>query len=169
MNQRDMFFKWLFYSLAAILGILIQGLVLNRLNLWHGIHPFLPPLLAIAPAILEGREESTFFAVALGLVTDLLIPTNFPAFYTITFAVLALLTRQIADRVIVPGYICAFVCGGLGLILTNLLRLVLVSAHGGANVIDVAWLSLRELLLTLPFIPAYFWLCRKIYRRMRDL
>ena len=169
MNQRDMFFKWLFYSLATLLGLLIQALVLNRLDLWQGVHPFLPPILAICPAILEGREESTFFAVGLGLVLDLLIPTNFPAFYTISFVLLALLTKQIANRIIVPGFVCAFVCGALALVLTNLLRFVLVSAHGGADLTAVALLSLRELVLTLPLIPLYFWLCRKIYLRMRDL
>lgn len=168
MNQRDMFFKWLFYSLSALLGLLIQGFLLNRLGFWHGIHPFLPPLLAITPAVLENREESAFFAVTVGLLMDLLIPTSFPALYTVSFVLLALLTRHIANRIIVPGFFCALVCSALALLLTNLLHLLLAT---GTTPDFTAVLTMigREMLLTLPFSPVYFWLCRKIYLRMRNV
>ena len=159
MNQRDMFFKWLFYSLSALLGLLIQGLILNRLDLWAGIHPFLPPLLAITPAVLEGRQESCFFAVALGLLMDLLTPTVFPAFYTISFVLLALVTCQIAARIIVPGYLCALICSAVALLGTNLLHLLLLAVRGRSPMTAALAMAGRELVLTLPYSPLYFWLC----------
>ena len=45
LNQRDMFFKWLYYAGATLLLVLVQSLVLNRICVW-GVHPFLPPLIA---------------------------------------------------------------------------------------------------------------------------
>ena len=34
MNQRDMFFKWLYYAGAVLLLVLVQSLVLNRISVW---------------------------------------------------------------------------------------------------------------------------------------
>ena len=45
MNQRDMFFKWLYYAGAVLLLVLVQSLVLNRISVW-AVHPFLPPVIA---------------------------------------------------------------------------------------------------------------------------
>ena len=52
LNQRDMFFKWLYYAGATLLLVLVQSLVLNRICVW-GVHPFLPPLIAAITAMLE--------------------------------------------------------------------------------------------------------------------
>ena len=51
LNQRDMFFKWLYYAGATLLLVLVQSLVLNRICVW-GVHPFLPPLIAAITAML---------------------------------------------------------------------------------------------------------------------
>ena len=37
LNQRDMFFKWLYYAGATLLLVLVQSLVLNRICAW-GVH-----------------------------------------------------------------------------------------------------------------------------------
>ena len=56
MKQGSLFYRWLFYGLAAVLGLVLQGLVLNRLRVW-GIHPFLPPVLtAVAYVIIRGSR-----------------------------------------------------------------------------------------------------------------
>ncbi len=169
MNQRDMFFKWLFYSAAALLFLLLQGLVLDRLPLWQGIHPYLPPLIAIIPAVLESRQESTFFAIGVGMVMDLLTPTPFSAFYTLVFAAAALLTQQIAKRVIVPGYICALLCGALAQFLTHCGRFLLMGVYSRHVILAMLAMAGRELVLTLPWTFPCFWLGLKIYRRMRDV
>ena len=70
LNQRDMFFKWLYYAGATLLLVLVQSLVLNRICVW-GVHPFLPPLIAAITAMLEGpgegaREVPDHAAGALG-------------------------------------------------------------------------------------------------------
>ena len=47
MTQRDIFYKWLFYALAGVLWAVIQQLVLNRLDFWGGVHPFVLPLVPV--------------------------------------------------------------------------------------------------------------------------
>ena len=80
MNQRDMFFKWLYYAGAVLLLVLVQSLVLNRISVW-AVHPFLPPVIAGIMAMLEGPAERLLsqgflcavLCAALALViTDLL-------------------------------------------------------------------------------------------------
>ena len=53
MTQRDIFYKWLFYALVGVLWAVIQQLVLNRLDFWGGVHPFVLPLVPVMVAILE--------------------------------------------------------------------------------------------------------------------
>ena len=62
MNQRDMFFKWLYYAGAVLLLVLVQSLVLNRISVW-AVHPFLPPVIAGIMAMLEGPAEGASLSV----------------------------------------------------------------------------------------------------------
>ncbi len=169
MNQRDLFFKWLFYSATALLFLLIQGLILNRLSLWGYTHPFLPPLLAIMPSTLENRDESVLFAVVFGFFSDLLMPGPVPGFYTVVFLAAAVLCGLIAGRLLMPGFLCAVVCSAIGLLTCSLMYILTALSHPSIALPDALRLMGRELLLTLPFSPAIFWLDRKIYLRMRDL
>lgn len=169
MNQRDLFYKWLFYSAAALLFLLIQGLILNRLSLWGGVHPFLVPLLALMPSTLENRDESVLFAVIFGFFTDLLMPGPAPGFYTLVFLAIAILSGIIAGRLLMPGFLCACVCSAVGLVVCGLIYLLTALSHPAISLLDALGLIGREVVLTLPFSPAIFWLDRKIYLRMRDL
>ena len=67
MNQRDMFFKWLYYAGSVLLLVLAQSLVLNRISVW-AVHPFLPPVIAGIMAMLEGPAEGAVFGGVFGLL-----------------------------------------------------------------------------------------------------
>ena len=84
MNQRDMFFKWLYYAGAVLLLVLVQSLVLNRISVW-AVHPFLPPVIAGIMAMLEGPAEGAVFGGIFGLLCDLTMPGVIPCFYTLAF------------------------------------------------------------------------------------
>ncbi len=169
MNQRDLFYKWLFYSGAALLFLVLQSWVLNRLSLWDGVHPFLPPMLALMPSLLENRDESALFAVIFGFFSDLFMPSPVPGFYTLVFLAIAVLSGLIAGRLLMPGFLCAAVCGAMGLVLCGLVHLLTALSHPSISLPDALGVIGRELALSLPFSPAIFWLDRKIYLRMRDL
>ena len=89
MNQRDMFFKWLYYAGAVLLLVLVQSLVLNRISVW-AVHPFLPPVIAGIMAMLEGPAEGAVFGGIFGLLCDLTMPGVIPCFYTLAFLAAAL-------------------------------------------------------------------------------
>ena len=168
MTQRDYFYKWLFYALVGLLWVAVQQLVLNRLDFWGGVHPFALPLIPVMAAILERRMESAFFAVGVGLFCDLLLPGVIPCFYTLAFLAAALLCGLIAGRVIVPGFLCAFVCSTLTLVLTDLLLLLFLFPTTQFTATDAFSLMGRELLLSLPFAPLVFLTYRKIWRLIHN-
>lgn len=166
MTRRDFFLKWLFYGCATLLMIALQHLLLNRWQV-QGVHPFVLPILAIMPATLESRQESIFYAIALGLICDLTAADPVPGFYTAIFLFSALVTSQIAGKLIMPGFLCAFLCGLLALIFTNLLH-ILFAFSRGASAATAFSLMGWELLLSAPLSVLIFPLYRKIYRRIRN-
>ncbi len=168
MTQRDIFYKWLFYALLGLAWLSVQQMVLNSLDFWGGVHPFVLPLIAVMVAILEKRHESAFFAFIAGLICDLLIPGAIPCFYALTFLLSALLSGLIAGRVIMPSYLCAFVCAIPSIALSNLLQGLFLLSSFGVSAADILWLSGRELLLTLPFTPLLFLTFRKIRRLIHN-
>ncbi|MBE6919113.1 MAG: hypothetical protein E7469_05480 [Ruminococcaceae bacterium] len=168
MTQRDLFYKWLFYSLVGLFWVFLQQMVLNRLDIWNGVHPFVLPLLPTIAATLERRQESAFFAIGAGLFCDLLMPGVFPCFYTLAFLSSALLAGLIAGRVIMPGFLCAFVCSVLALVLTDLLLMLFLNISTDFSAAVALSLMGQELLLTLPFSPLVFLTLRKVWRLIRN-
>lgn len=162
MSQKDIFYKWLFYALLALLYVTLQQLVLNSLDIWGGVHPFVLPLLPVMVSILENRQESTFFSIAAGLFCDFLMPGIFPCFYTLAFAGAALLASLIAGRVIMPGFLCAVVCCVTAIVLTDLLLILPLASSSTFSFAAALSLTGRELLLSLPFAPLLFFSFRKI-------
>ena len=168
MSQRDLFYKWLFYSLLGLLWLSLQQLLLNRLSLWGGIHPFILPMVPAMIAILERRQESAFYATCAGLLCDLLFPGSFPGLYTLTFLVIILLTGVIARRLILPGFLCAFVCSVFALLLSSGFHLLFLSASANFTFSSALSLTARELLLSLPLFPLLFLSFRKIRRLIHN-
>ena len=123
MNQRDMFFKWLYYAGAVLLLVLVQSLVLNRISVW-AVHPFLPPVIAGIMAMLEGPAEGAVFGGIFGLLCDLTMPGVIPCFYTLAFLAAALPAAMIAKRLLSQGFLCAVLCAALPLVITDLLHTV---------------------------------------------
>jgi len=168
MSQRDLFYKWLFYSLLGLFWLSVQQLLLNRLTIWNGIHPFILPMVPAMAAIFERRQESCFFAIGAGLLCDLLLPGSPPCLYTVIFLFTALLSGLIAGRVIVHGFLCAFVCSVAAIVLSNLFHCIFFSPSTEFTAATALSLAGRELLLSLPLFPLLFLSFRKIYHRIRN-
>ena len=168
MTQRELFYKWLFYSLVGLFWVAVQQLLLNQLDFWGGVHPFVLPMLPTMASILEKRQESAFFAIGAGLFCDLLMPGVIPCFYTLVFLCSVLLSGLIAGRVIMPGFLCAFVCSVLNLVLTDVLLILFLTYSTDFSAAQALSLMGRELLLSLPFSPLIFLTFRKIWRWIRN-
>ncbi len=164
MKQGSLFYRWLFYGLAAVLGLVLQGLVLNRLRVW-GIHPFLPPVLTAVAAAQEDRQEGLCAAAVFGLVCDLTLSPIIPCFYILTFALTAFLAGLIAKQLIVPGFFCAMAASVAALLLNGAFHTLILTSRGAGNLAAAAAITGGELLLTLPLIPLVYLLLRPIHRR----
>ena len=77
--------KWVLYALAGLACTVVQAAVLQRFTLW-GVIPFLYPLIAALPATFEGPAAGTVYALAAGVLCDLLLPSPIPCFYTLISA-----------------------------------------------------------------------------------
>ena len=167
MTRRDLTIKWAFFGTAALAFIILQQMLLNHLEL-RGVHPYLLPMLPAMAVILEGQKESAFFAVALGLLCDLLSPAVIPCFYTVAFLLCSLLSGLLAGRVIMPGILCAFVCGALSLVVTDFLQILFLTFYSTFSFSDALLLSGLELLLSIPAAPVIFLVFRRISRMLHN-
>lgn len=165
LNQRDMFFKWLYYAGATLLLVLVQSLVLNRICVW-GVHPFLPPLIAAITAMLEGPGEGAAFAGVFGLLCDLTMPGIIPCFYTLAFLAAALLAAVIAKRFLSQGFLCAVLCAGLSLLVTDLLLTLLLTFRQGVELTAALSLTGREAAVTVVLSPLVYLLLRSVHNRI---
>ena len=167
MTRRDLTIKWVLFSLASLGFIALQQLLLNRWEIW-GVHPYLLPMLPVMSVILEGQKESAFFAVGLGLFCDLLSPAIIPCFYTIAFLACSLLAGVVAGRMIMPGFLCAFVCGALSMVVTDLLHMLFLTFYSSFPLSAAFALMGKELLLSILAAPVIFLLFRKISRALHN-
>lgn len=165
MTRRDLFFKWLYYSVATLLLILLQSTLLPAIRLW-GVHPFLPPMLVAIAAMLEGPLEGCSFAAVFGLLCDITMPGVIPCFYTLVLPGCALPAAMIARRRMRPGYLCALLSSLLAMLLTDLLQMLLMSFQGGVNIPAALSLSGRECLVTVLLSPLVYLLLRSVSRRV---
>ena len=159
MNQRDMFFKWLYYAGA----VLVQSLVLNRISVW-AVHPFLPPVIAGIMAMLEGPAEGAVFGGIFGLLCDLTMPGVIPCFYTLAFLAAALPAAMIAKRLLSQGFLCAVLCAAL--VITDLLHTVLLTFRQGVELSAALSLTGRELAVTVVLSPLVYLLLRSVHNRI---
>ena len=157
-------FKWTVYALASLLLFALQSLLLSHIRVM-GVTPFLYPILPAAAAMYEGSRRGPLFALALGVVCDLLLPGPFQGFFAISFTLVALFSAMMAENFIEPGFLCALIVSAGGLLLTGGLRMLVQILTGGEYLGLMGRIALQETLLTLPAAVVVFPLYRVIHRR----
>ena len=164
MNQRNIWYRWLFYGLGAVLFLLLQSVVLWRIRVW-GIHPFIPPVLVAVAASWESRQEGICAAAVFGLLCDLTMSPPIPCFYLLTFTASAFFAGLVAKRWILPGFFCAVAVSLGAMIINGAFQALLLSFRGINDPGAAASITGREMLLTAPLIPLVYLLFRRIHRR----
>jgi len=162
--RNETIFKWILYAAAAFLCLLIQTALLQRITVW-GVIPFLYPLVAAIPASYEGAAPGMVFALAVGVVSDLILPDTFPCLYTLIFPFTALLAASIAKVLLPSGFLCSLFSAAEAFFLTDLFRCFLLWLGGKPAWQAGAWLLVREFLVTAPLIFPLTLLFRAVYRR----
>ena len=157
--------KWVLYALAGLACTVVQAAVLQRFTLW-GVIPFLYPLIAALPATFEGPAAGTVYALAAGILCDLLLPSPIPCFYTLIFPLVGLSAGLLSQSLIPAGYLCSAAASLPAYLLTGVFHCIVLWATGHAAWTAGLSVTLRELCVSLPWSLPMAWLFRKVYRRV---
>ena len=157
--------KWVLYALAGLACTVVQAAVLQRFTLW-GVIPFLYPLIAALPATFEGPAAGTVYALAAGVLCDLLLPSPIPCFYTLIFPLVGLSAGLLSQSLIPAGYLCSAAASLPAYLLTGVFHCIVLWATGHAAWTAGLSVTLRELCVSLPWSLPIAWLFRKVYRRV---
>ena len=157
--------KWVLYALAGLACTVVQAAVLQRFTLW-GVIPFLYPLIAALPATFEGPAAGTVYALAAGVLCDLLLPSPIPCFYTLILPLVGLFAGLLSQSLIPAGYLCSAVASLPAYLLTGVFHCIVLWATGHAAWTAGLSVTLRELCVSLPWSLPMAWLFRKVYRRV---
>ena len=152
MTRQKLIFYWALYGFIALLFLLLQSVLLNRLSLVHGVHPVLLPLLVGLTAIYTPRGGSAVFAFFFGFLCDMLFVGAIPCFYLLTFTLCAIAAGLLSHRFITPGFFCSLLMGGLSLLLTGLLQMFFLTFRTDVPFLAGITTLFTELLLSLPFL-----------------
>ena len=157
-------FKWVVYTAAILLLLLLNTFLLSHLRLW-GVTPLVVPMVVGVVSSFEGSRASPFFALAFGLFWDLATPAGVPGFYTLTCTLSALLSALLAENLFSPGLLCSFVTTTVCYLLTALGRLVSLLTEGSGALAAAVSVAFREYLISLPWLLVVFFVYRWVHRR----
>ena len=157
--------KWVLYALAGLACTVVQAAVLQRFTLW-GVIPFLYPLIAALPATFEGPAAGTVYALAAGVLCDLLLPSPIPCFYTLIFPLVGLSAGLLSQSLIPAGYLCSAAASLPAYLLTGVFHCIVLWATGHAAWTAGMSVTLRELCASLLWSLPMTWLFRKVFLRV---
>lgn len=150
MTRRAIIQKWILYSLCALGLVLLEGLVLVRIEVW-GVHPLLLPAIAVIPVTMEQDEAALLFAVFFGLACDLLTPVSgLPCFYAIAFFLGGAAAWLLSGRVVAAGLACSLAASAAALLICDLLHWAVLAYAMPTDFSAASLLAAREAALSLP-------------------
>lgn len=163
--RNETIFKWSLYAAATLLCFLVQFVLLQRLTLL-GVIPFIYPVAVAVASTYEPPVSATIFALAAGVVCDLLLPEAIPCFYTLIFPLVGLCASLISQSWLPAGFLCSLVTGALSFVFTGAFHCFLLWTRGKTAWAAGAALAGREMLvsvvlLTIPVTLLY----RAVHRR----
>ena len=162
--RNETIFKWALYAGAALLCILVQGALLQRMTIL-GVLPFVYPLLAAIPATYEDPVPGTIFALAAGVFCDLLLPGPIPCFYTLTFPLVGLACSLLSKSLLPAGFLCSAVAGAIAFLVVDLSRCLLLWLTARPAWSPALLLMVREFCVTLPLVIPVTLLFRRVFLR----
>lgn len=165
MPKSYIIWKWTVYSLATLALFALQYLVLNQIEVW-GLRPFLYPMLPAVVSSFEGLRRGSTFSLCLGVVCDVLLVGPFEGFFTLTFAVIGLLSGLIGESALPSGWLCGLLVSAMSLLLTGGGRILVQFLSGGGYLALMGQITLQETLLTLPALIAVLPLYRHVFRKL---
>lgn len=162
--RNETLFKWLLYAAATAMVCLVQGLVLRHISFW-GVFPFLFPVLTTVLGVYEGPIPGVVYGAIVGILCDLTLVAPLPCFYTLVLPFTGLLAALISKGVLSEGFLCSLICSALAFVLTDGFHCLLLLLDGHQIWPQALWLTGREALCSLLFLPLVFFPFRAVFRR----
>ena len=162
--RNETIFKWALYAGAALLCLLVQGGLCQRIVLW-GVIPFVYPMLAAIPATFESPVAGTIFALCMGVVCDLLLPAPLPCFYTLILPLAGLCGSLLSQSLLPAGFLCSLAASAAAFLLVDGFHGLLLWMTGRPAWSAVLWLMLREFLISAPLVIPVTLLLRAVFRK----
>lgn len=111
--------QWLLYGLVCLVGLLLQDVLLYRVNIWGGCTD-LVPCLVLMVAVMQGAESGSVFALMLSVLYY--FSGSSAGFYVIPLltavAVFVSIFRQAFLR---QGFFTLLLCSAMGMVLYELI------------------------------------------------
>lgn len=162
--RNETIFKWTLYAAATALCFLLQSFVLQRITVL-GVIPFIYPVVVAVLATLEGPFAGTVFAIAVGVVCDVLLPGIFPCLYTLIFPLSGLCAALISQSWLPAGYLCSLATSAIGFLMTGLAQCFLLLAREKAAWATGLSVCFRELAVSAALVVPVTILFRWVFRR----
>ena len=161
--RSELILRWSVYGGAGLLVCLVQGLILQRLDLW-GVMPFLYPALAAMVAVWEGAvPRGAVYALCLGIACDLALPGGIPCFYTIALPLAAILAGLLTREWLSSHLLSALAASALSYLVTGLLHAGVLAVTGHGAFVTAMAVAGKEFLIPLPALPLLYLLLRFLH------
>jgi hypothetical protein len=145
--------RWLLYGLICLVGLLLQDVLLYRVNILGGCTDVVP-CIVIMVAVMQGAESGSVFALLLSLMYY--FSGSSAGFYVIPLltavAVFAAMFRQAFLR---QGFFTLLLCSAMGMCLYELI-LFGVNLFMKLTVMDRAGAALMTAVLSLLAVPVLY-------------
>lgn len=111
--------RWLLYGLVCLVGLLLQDVLLYRVNIWGGCTDLVPSLILMV-AVMQGAESGSVFALVLSALYY--FSGSSAGFYVIPLltavAVFVSIFRQAFLR---QGFFTLLLCSAMGMVLYEII------------------------------------------------
>ena len=165
-TRAELIQKWLLYSLASLLFLALQSLLLARLRIFS-FTPFLLPMIPAIVGSLEQNWQALGFAVVFGILCDAALLGAFPCYYLLSSVLIVLLSDFVSRRVLTKGLLCSLITGFAALLLFNSISAAVIFFRSGAALhellLRVLGVSLVSLFPMCFMHPLYAFLYRRLH------
>ena len=163
MTRQDFLIKWGVYALALLPVWFCQAFVLNRLPL--GLTPALPPLAAVAVAVLEGAVAGAGFGLGVGILCDAVYFGTDGAM-TLGLCVAGMAAGALAQYLLRQNLVGCLLCSLLALAAMDGVRIAVRLLRGSRELGAMLSLAGQEILLSLIFVFPVYALFLWVYHRV---
>ena len=154
--------KAFIYAGIVLLVLLVQNLILSNIRVFS-VCPMIIPIIVVAVGFFETGVWGGVFGLVIGLVCDMTF-NEAAVMFTVLFPIIGFLSGALAmffmSRTITPF----FFVSAAALLLTTICQMFRIFAFSGTNIVFVLIGGALQIVLSLPFIYALFYPCRKVSR-----